>query len=188
MTRIAIPDEYSDSPVGSVLAHYAPAIAAASRAYSQAVYQHSSLPFRIIEGARIRTAQINGCQTCQSFRAARDLPASIERAGGDVQASFLGRGDAVPDDAFYDAVADWRTASAFDERERLAIELAERMGLSPQSFEEDDAFWARMKAHFTDAEIVDLVMSVSCWIGAGRALHVLEIDPRICAIPELAAG
>jgi alkylhydroperoxidase family enzyme len=182
MAHVAIPEEYADEP-RRIIDDLAPAMAEASHKFSSTVYQETKLPFRVVEAARIRTSQINGCQTCQTWRAERDLPPSLLRRGFDPSRSFVGRGDEPPDEAFYEAVADWETSPVFSERERLAIEFAERMGERPKSFEGDEAFWTRMRAAFTDAEIVDLTVAVGCWIGAGRTLHVLGVDPAVCAIP-----
>lgn len=182
MPRISVPDEHRDAPIGFAVEYHAPRQGAAGLGFTQAVYQETRLPFRVVEAARYRTAQINGCVTCQSWRAERDLPPSLARKGGDPAQSFVGRGDPAPDEEFYAAVEDWRSADLFSERERLAIEYAERMGLAPRSFEGDEPFWARMHAQFSDGEIVDLTLAVASWIAMGRTLHVLEIDPLVCPI------
>ena len=82
----------------------------------------------------------------------------------------------APDEAFYEAIAEWRTSPVFSERERLAIEFAERFGTEPQALAGDEAFWARMNAAFSDAEIVDLAHCTAAWAGLGRVAHVLGFD------------
>ena len=52
------------------------------------------------------------------------------------------------------AVAEYRTSPQFTYRERLAIEFAEKMALEHQSI--DDAFFGRLRAEFSDPEIVEL--------------------------------
>lgn len=146
MARVAIPDSARHDPLGYALATYAPEIGAAGGRYARAVYQSSRLPLRVLEAARYRTAQINGCMVCQGFRAAAHLDGYLESVGGDPSRSIVARGGAAPDEAFYAAVADWRTASLFDARERLAIEHAERMAQDPHGFAGDDAYWARLHA------------------------------------------
>ena len=49
----------------------------------------------------------------------------------------------------------FRTSSLFDERERAALELAERMTLSGQRV--DDELFARVRKHFSEDETVELV-------------------------------
>lgn len=186
MNRIAIPEEAYTEHYGSTTAYvyqsYAPKLTAAMGNLSMTVYQETQLPIRIIEAARVRTAQINGCRTCKTWRAARDLPDALQGAGGDVDRSFVGRAAAKPDEAFYAAIEGWRSSQLFSDQERLAIEFAERMGEAPHSFEGDESFWARIHAHFTDEEIVDLTVSIGSWIAAGRFMHVLEIDPEVCSV------
>ena len=71
----------------------------------------------------------------------------------------------MPDEAFYAAVHEWRTSTVLSEREKLAIEYAEKVGLDPKALATDEDFWARYKAALSDDEIVDL---------AFRALPVLR--------------
>jgi alkylhydroperoxidase family enzyme len=175
MPRISIPDAHADDPRGYVYRTYAPKLAAASANFSNTVYGHTSLPYRVVEAARYRTAQINGCRTCQTWRAARDMPPGRPSA-------FIDNARSIPDESFYQALDDWRVSPMLSERERIAVEFADRMGQSPHSFQDDEAFWTRVHAHFTDEEIVDLTFSIASWIAGGRVLHVLEIDPEVCQI------
>jgi hypothetical protein len=46
----------------------------------------------------------------------------------------------------------------------------------------DEAFWAEVKAALSDDEIVDLTYCTACWIGLGRAAHILGLDTA-CNIP-----
>lgn len=80
--RIDLPIEHLDNPVAHLAHTFAPEIVQAGLAFSTAVYQHSTLTLREFEGARARTAEINGCRVCQNFRTARDLPAYFEAFGG----------------------------------------------------------------------------------------------------------
>lgn len=123
----------------------------------------------------MRTAQINGCNLCLALRAERDLANHVERSGGNV-AILAERDNTPPDEVFYEEVANWRTSDAFSERERLAIEYADRLGSAPQSMDCDEDFWQRMHMHFSDAEIVDMTLSIGSWIALGRFAHVLDLD------------
>jgi alkylhydroperoxidase family enzyme len=186
MARVHIPESESGNPYGYALGHYAPEIAAAGGGFAQAVYQSSKLPLRVLEAARYRTAEINGCMVCQSMRAARHVDQFLGAGGGDTGRSIVARGGSAPDEAFYAAVNDWRNSNLFSERERLAIEHAERMAENPRGFSTDEAYWARLHAAFDDAEIVDLTLSIAAWIGMGRVTHVLELD-TVCMDDMLAA-
>jgi len=74
----------------------------------------------------------------------------------------------------YSHVAEYRERPEYSEREKLAIEYAERFALDHESM--DDAFFERMRAHFGDDEIVDLGLCVAIFMGLGRFLKVLGID------------
>ena len=176
MPQVHIPDDHAHDPFGYALSTYAPELGAAGGGYAKAVYQSSRLPLRVLEAARYRTALINGCVLCRNMRAERDVGPLLESMGGDAGRSIVSRGGPAPDEAFYEEIADWRGSDRFDERERLAIEYAERMGEAPQSLSGDDRFWSRMHAAFSDAEIVDLTLAIGAWIGLGRVTHVLELD------------
>jgi len=175
MIRIDVPDEQAHDPYSYASANHAREIMARAGDFSKAVYQHSRLSLREFEGARSRTAQINGCIICQQFRAARDAPAMFAANGVRPDHLVSDNGDA-PDEAFYAAVSEWRTSPLFSTRERLAIEFAERFADEPKVLSADEDFWSRAKAVFDDGEIVDLAHSVAAWVGLGRVAHVLGFD------------
>ena len=84
------------------------------------------------------------------------------------------------EDTFPEAVTAWRTTDALDTRARLAAEYAERFALDHHGL--DDDFWDRMKAAYTDAEIVELSMCLGSWIAFGRLNRVLGLDTA-CTLP-----
>ena len=147
-------------PIYYVWGEMVPGIGPAASAFAQSVYEHGTLGLREFEAARLRTAQINGCLFCQDWRTERD--------GVKVE------------DGFDQAVTDWRTTDAFDDRTRLAAEYAERYALDHHGL--DDEFWARMKAAYTDVEIVELSMCLGSWIAFGRLNHVIGLDAA-CVLP-----
>ena len=175
MPRITVPDEHRADPFGYAAQTHAVPIVAASSALSAAVYRESGLSLREFEAARMRTAQINGCMVCKGFRADRDAPAVFSVAG-ETKGNLVTNNGPAPDEAFYAAIEEWRSASLFSDRERLAIEFAERFGTEPQSLAADEAFWARMNAAFSDGEVVDLAYCTAAWVGLGRVAHVLGFD------------
>ena len=155
---IDVPD--GKHPIFYVWGELVPGIGPAASAFAQSVYEHTTLGLREFEAARLRVAQINGCLFCQDWRTDRD--------GETVEASFD------------QAVTDWRTTDAFDDRTRLAAEYAERYSLDHHGL--DDEFWARMKASFDDRGIVELSMCLGSWIAFGRLNHVLGLDAA-CVLP-----
>ncbi|MGW0774913.1 carboxymuconolactone decarboxylase family protein [Streptomyces sp. NPDC002835] len=148
------------NPIEYVWGEMVPGIGPAAADLSLAVYARTTLGLREFEAARLRIAQINGCLFCLDWRTDRD-------------------GQRV-EDSFADAVTRWRTTDAFDDRTRLAAEYAERYALDHHGL--DDAFWARMTAHYSQREIVELSMSIGSWLAFGRLNRVLGLDTA-CALP-----
>ena len=150
--HIDIPD--GKHPIMYVWGELVPGIGTAASAFSQAVYEHSSFELETFEAARLRIAQINGCQFCLDWRTERD-------------------GTKV-DDGFDTEVTNWSTSTALDERARLAAEYAERFTLDHHGL--DDEFWSRMSSKFSQAEIAELTMSIGSWIAFGRLNRVFGLD------------
>jgi len=149
-------------PVAWVWGEAVPKIGPAAARYSAAVYEHSTLSLREFEAARARIAQINHCLFCLDWRTERD-------------------GEKV-DEALYGAVAHWRDGDGLSERERLSAEYAERFASDHLSLDGDEEFWARMRAAYTDAEIIEVSMCIGSWIAFGRLNHVLGLDAA-CVLP-----
>jgi alkylhydroperoxidase family enzyme len=79
----------------------------------------------------------------------------------------------------YAHVAEYRERDEYTEREKLAIEYAERFALDHTAI--DDDLFRRLRAVYSDAEVVDLTLLLVTFLGLGRMLAVLGIDPA-CAI------
>jgi AhpD family alkylhydroperoxidase len=126
----------------------------------QTAYQRSKLPAAEREVARMRVAQLNDCSACSDFRAP-----SVRDAG-------------VSDD-LYAHVEEYATYPGYTDRQRLAIEYAERFATAHQQI--DDDFFTRLRAGFADDEILDLTLCLAVYVGLGRTLAVLGIDES-CAI------
>lgn len=146
-------------PIMHVWGDMVPHIGVAASKFSMAVYAHTTLGLREFEAARLRIAQVNGCLFCQDWRTERD--------------------GATVEDGFDDAVEHWRTAPGLDDRTRLAAEYAERYAVDHHGL--DDEFWGRMKAAYSDREIVELSMCLGSWLAFGRLNHVLGLDAE-CAL------
>jgi AhpD family alkylhydroperoxidase len=125
-----------------------------------------SLSWRVREAARMRIAHVNGCTICMGWR----VP-SLARHG--------------VDEELYAHVED-PSAGDYSEQERLAIEYAEKFALDHRSL--DDAFFARMKAEFTDVEIFELTVCIGDWIAFGRMTAVLDLDEACAWTPPVTAG
>jgi alkylhydroperoxidase family enzyme len=126
----------------------------------QGAYEQSIVPDEEREMARMRIAQINGCELCLNYRAA-----SVQEA-------------AIPPEQYLN-VADYRTCPDYTDRQRLAIEFAELYATDHAAL--DDAFFVRLRERFSDEEILDLSLCVGVFIAIGRTLAVLGIVPA-CAV------
>ncbi|HZV67140.1 MAG TPA: carboxymuconolactone decarboxylase family protein [Telluria sp.] len=124
--------------------------------------KQSSLGAHLVELVNLRVSQINGCGICVDMHW-RDL---IKQ---DVAPRHL------------NAVAGWREAPFFTERERAALGWAEAVNALPQR-DDTDAAYAVLAQHFTPTEIAEL----SYAIATIRGWNVLNLSLRN-QIPEVPA-
>ena len=75
-----------------------------------------------------------------------------------------------------------RRIDGYTERERLAIEYAERFALDSPTRSTTTSSRA-CGARTRDAEVLDLTVCIGGWLALGRTLHVLGIDDS-CRIPD----
>jgi alkylhydroperoxidase family enzyme len=66
----------------------------------------------------------------------------------------------------------------FTAREALALEYAEMLAVNHHSI--DDELFERLHTQFTDPEILELGMMIGQYIGFGRLLKVLDLEPKYC--------
>lgn len=120
----------------------------------EGAYEQTILPAAERELARMRIAQINGCLLCAGYR-----PASVADAG--------------ITDEMYANVAEYAAYPDYTDRQRLAIEFAERYLTDHTSL--DGEFFASLRRSFSDAEILDLSLCVGVYLAIGRTLAVLKV-------------
>lgn len=117
-------------------------------------YQASKLPAAEREVARMRIAQLNACDACETFRARSVVEAGVT-------------------EEIYAHLDEWRDWPGYTERQRLAIEYAERFTVEHHAI--DDELFDRLHSHFADDEILDLTLCFAVYLGLGRTLEVLQI-------------
>jgi AhpD family alkylhydroperoxidase len=158
MARVEVPD----GPGGEAAMIWSlrPQLGGMVERMIKGAYTQSVLPAEERELARMRIAQINDCVACSDFRAPSVLEAGVAAE-------------------LYDNVADYATYPGYTNRQRLAIEYADRFATDHASL--DDDFFARLRGAFADDEILDLTLCVAVFLGLGRTLAVLGID-QSCAI------
>jgi alkylhydroperoxidase family enzyme len=160
VARITIPDGPGGDPVQVWTLR--PEMGKAVGAIIDAAYNRSRLPAREREAARMRIAELNDCTICHDFRAAR----------------FQAEGAT---DDLYSGVSQYRDDDRYTGREKLAIEYAERFALDHRSC--DDAFFGRLRARFSDDEVLDLTICLAAFLGLGRLLNVLGIEEAAGDLP-----
>lgn len=127
----------------------------------------TSLTPREREGMRILLTDIMGCPICNSLRMWRDYPGFCD--------------EEIPEVFYQNALNKNLAWEGYSERERLAIEFADRFANDIDNLNGDDAFWERLHGHFSDQEIGDMCFFNGCWLGAGHTLKSLGIG-SVCEI------
>ena len=80
-------------------------------------------------------------------------------------------------------LADWRESGAFGELERVALEYAERVTYTGQKV--DDALFARLKAHFSEPQIVELTAAVALENFRSKFNPALGVESQgFCLLPK----
>ena len=80
-------------------------------------------------------------------------------------------------------VGQWRDSARFSEAERVALEYAERMTITGQSV--DDALFARLREHYTDAQIVELTAAIALENFRSKFNPALRIEAQgFCLLPR----
>ena len=133
-----------------------PDIGVAMAGFTHAVYTKNRRPMRVRELARMVIALNNECVVCQNTRDAAGAKAGV-------------------DEELYDHAAAWRSWSGYSEQERIAAEFAERFASDHTGLRDDDEFWERCRAEFSEELLTDLALSCAMWLGMGRMLRTLDI-------------
>ena len=79
------------------------------------------------------------------------------------------------DEDLYHRVEEYKEIGAFTEAEKLAAETAERFSLDHEALMSDEDYWAEMKEHFTDQQILELLVLIGFCVGIGRTFAILDI-------------
>ena len=81
------------------------------------------------------------------------------------------------------AVATWHTSTLFSESERVALEYAERITYTDQKV--DEAFFAKVKQHFNEAQIVELTAAIALENFRSKFNPTLGVESQgFCLLPK----
>jgi AhpD family alkylhydroperoxidase len=103
--------------------------------------KQSSLGVRLVELINLRVSQINGCGVCIDMHW-RDL---IKQGA---------------EPRHINAVAGWREAPFFSERERAALGWAEAVNALPQQ-DNTDAAYRELREHFNETEVAEIGYTIA---------------------------
>jgi AhpD family alkylhydroperoxidase len=115
----------------------------------------SSLGRQLVELIQTRVSQINGCAFCLDMHA-RDL-----RKGGESWKRL-------------NVLSAWRETTFFTPKEQAALAWAESLTLLPDGYQDRNAEFEALKAHFTEQEIVELswaVAAINAWNRMAIGMH-----------------
>ena len=101
----------------------------------------SSIEPKLLHLLKLRASQINGCAYCI------DMHSKDARAAGESEQRLY-------------ALDAWRETPFYTDRERAALEWAEALTLISVTHAPDESY-DRVRAHFSEQEIVDLVYAIS---------------------------
>lgn len=153
MARIDLPE--GDGLEATRMWQLAPHLGVGVQSITDAIYVHSSLGVREREVMRMRIAQLNQCNVCMNTRA----HSAVEQG--------------LTDD-LYNSVQNYYDNPHFTPREQLAAEFGERFAIDHTAI--DDDLWNRLRAHFSDKELLELMITAGVCVGLGRSFHVLDIE------------
>lgn len=135
-----------------------PKLPEALRGLEQAA-KDSGLEIGLIELAKVRASQINGCAFCV------DMHASDARRFGETQQRL-------------DLLAVWREAPCFTPRERAALAWTEALTLLAQAEDKvPDALYAEVSSHFSEAELANLTAVIVVINGWNRVAVSFRFQP-----------
>src|SRR5215475_7005536 len=77
----------------------------------------------------------------------------------------------------------WRDSKLFSEAERLALEYAERITYTDQKV--DDAFFAKLRRHYNEAQIVELTAAIAFENFRSKFNPTLGVEAQgFCMVPK----
>ena len=151
------------------LVAHAPELLRGLLAHQQAAAEANRIPTRLKHLAELKAATLTNCEYCI------DLGSQISRRAGLSDEVLL----ALP---FY------RDSPLFSELEKLVLDYA--VGVTRTPVDVSDELFARLRAHFDPAQLVELTHAIALENLYGRCNHALGIgsagfsEGMVCAVPE----
>ena len=155
----------ADTTFHRYVAHSAPNATFYWEDFYQRLFYGGTLPVRTKEVVRLALAALSGCTFCRA---------------GDIDAA---RRQGLTEEEIDGLLAlDPRT---LPERDQVAADLAVRLSPFADERAMTEADWDRLRAHFSDEEVAELLLVTSVLAGVGRMLSTTGFIPRYCEVPTL---
>lgn len=148
---------------------HAPSLLVAYGLLERASEAQSNMPERLKALAVLKAAALVNCEFCC------DIGSHLARRAGVSEAQLL-------------ALPRYRTDGDFDELERLVLDYAVAMSLTPAQVSEE--LFGRLREHFDERQLVELTSAVALEHMRARFNHALASEPAgfseglVCAVPE----
>jgi len=140
---------------------HAPELMGALHHFADVLREKGTIPARLVEMLRLRIAFHNQCRSCMAMRYQSGIDGGITE--GDV--CSLERPEEAPD---------------LTEAEKAALAYADLSATN--HFAIDEAIFARLRQHYSEAEIVELGLHIAYFVGFGRLVCAWDM------VEELPAG
>jgi alkylhydroperoxidase family enzyme len=76
----------------------------------------------------------------------------------------------------YDELLNFENTDKYDERQKAALAYAQAIAWGPSAAGDLDAMWARLRAHFSEPELVELGNAIALTFGQQSWIRLLGID------------
>ena len=139
---------------------HCPGLAKGVAALGGSLKMHRTLPDRLVELVRLRVAYHNQCRSCMAIRYTDAVAAGVTE-------------DLVCE------LADPPAADNLTDAEQAAIAYADLFANNHLAI--DDAAYDGLKAHFSEAQAMELGMTVAFFVGFGRLAATLNMTEELPA-------
>ena len=139
---------------------HTPEISKGLVAFGGAIKSHRSLPDRLVELVRLRVAFHNQCRSCRAIRYQEGVDAGI-------------------DEDLVCSLEKPQEAEDLSDAEKAAIEYGELFATNHLAI--DDSVYENLRKYFSEAEVVELSITVAWFVGFGRlaaTYHMVEELPE----------
>ena len=140
---------------------HTPEISKGLVAFGGAIKSHRSLPDRLVEVVRLRVDFHNQCRSCMAIRYQDGVDAGI-------------------DEDLVCSLEKPQEAEDLSDAEKAAIEYGELFATNHLAI--DDSVYENLRKYFSEAEVVELSITVAWFVGFGRlaaTYHMVEELPEV---------